>query len=198
MKLILSLLLLLAMVGCKSEAPPVSSGGVAVKEYPWSGELRNQISLKLDSFKAAVDWKDYCAGFYRLSDTDKIEVIYALAIQICKYESNCYDAAYSPDDYNGTDSIGLYQLSYEDDMKWCAMDYKKKNLIDPYVNIKCAIPEMARLIKQDEQIAGGYEKGTRKGLSRYWAVMWNTVDSKQGHLEQIKEAVNLSKQCRSL
>ncbi len=146
------------------------------KDHPeratWSRILREEVARKLASFKKASDANLYCAKFAGLNDTQKIEVFSTMAVAIALYESGYNPKSINPDDVAGTASIGLYQLSYEDQMKWCAMDKKKSNLTDPLVNIQCAIPEMARLIEKDGVIAAGQLKFLRRGLARYWAVTW--------------------------
>lgn len=188
------LLLTVMMAGAASKAPPQkivipvkpapveqvpSDSSLALaweKDHPeratWSRVLREEIARKLPQFKKAADWNLYCAKFAGLNDAQKIEVISTMAVAIAYYESAYNPKSINPDDVAGTASIGLYQLSYEDEMKWCAMDRKKANLTDPLVNIQCAIPEMARLIEKDGVIASGQLKFLRRGLARYWAVIW--------------------------
>ncbi len=162
----------------------------------WHAELKTQIAAHLPEFNKASDWTEYCAPFKLLKDEDKISVIYWMSLQICKYESGCDPRQVTPDDVNGTASIGLFQLSYEDNMKWCAMDSKKKNLTDGIVNVQCAVPKMAKLIAEDGVVSQGQAKGTRKGLARYWSVTW--PGPKQGHLDQIKSSVRSLAICKAL
>lgn len=151
----------------------------------WSAELRSQVLGALPQLKLASDWNSYCKGFQSKSTDQQVDAISAMAVAISLFES-----AYNPKSiYHeppplGVDSIGLFQLSYEDNMKWCPMSRAKSNLTDPLVNIDCAIPEMAVLIAKDGVVAMGGKGTARRGLARYWSVMWPT-----GHLSEIKRAV---------
>jgi hypothetical protein len=139
----------------------------------WSTELRTQFSNHLSDFAAASDLADFCPKYQALSDPGKIEALATLAVAIAKYESN-----YNPKQHFGEppplgyDSIGLFQLSYEDGFSWCVLDRSAKSLEDPINNIRCAVPEMARLVKRDERLAGGSSLKDAKGLGHYWSVVW--------------------------
>lgn len=158
----------------------------------WSARLRMQITQNLPAFLKAGDWSLYCSKFTLLSEGEKVDAIATMAVAIALYESSYKPASvYHEPPPLSVDSIGLYQLSYEDKMKWCDMDRQKGNLIDPLVNIDCAIPEMASLIVRDKVVAAGQKKGTRQGLARYWSVMWPT-----GHLSDIRKAVQSLSFCK--
>lgn len=179
------------------DAPEASDLPLAwEKNHPeraaWSKVLRENIAQNLPTFLKASDWTLYCSKFNQLSAAEKIDAIATMSVAIALYESAYKPASvYHEPPLLGVDSIGLFQLSYEDEMQWCAMDRKKGNLVDPLVNIQCAIPEMAKLIDKDGVVAEGQIRGTRKGLARYWSTMWP-----KGHLNDIRKAVQTLPFCK--
>ena len=155
----------------------------------WSAKLRGDIYSHIADFNKA-DWSKYCKKFDSLSNIDRVEVIATMAVAIAYFESS-YDPTVAGPDVGNTESIGLFQLSYEDNMKWCAMDSKLGNLIDPIVNIDCAIGEMSFLISKDNIVAFGgsseFHEHMASGLARYWSTTW---DDSRGKLNQIRLRTN--------
>jgi hypothetical protein len=182
--------------GGSSEPAPSSTPGVVAIVAPlawesghperaaWSAELRRQFTAALSSFDQASDTSAYCTRYAELSVDQRVAVWATMAVAIAKYESAYNPASIAPCDANCTASIGLYQLSYEDQMSWCAMNKAAGNLIDPIVNIRCAVPEMQRLVARDGVVASGWTvkssakvPAAARGLSRYWSTMWNSSNS---------------------
>lgn len=157
----------------------------------WSTEIRKLFKENLDSFNSAADVKGYCGKWSTLNSDQKITVLGTMAVAIALYESdyNPGNVYHEPPPLS-VDSIGLYQLSYEDQMKWCSMVRASNTLKDPITNIRCAIPEMAMLAKKDGVISGG-SSGAWRGLPRYWSTMRPT-----GKLTQIKSATNSLEFCK--
>jgi len=151
---------------------------------PWSIALRAEIGKKLDDFDRATDLDLYCPRYRKLSTDDRVSAIAAMAVAIAKFESG-----YNPKQHFGEppplgyDSIGLFQLSYEDGFTWCELDRGKKSLEDPINNIRCAVPEMARLIAKDGVVAAGTDKASAQGLARYWSVV---REGAKHHLQAIR------------
>lgn len=176
--------------GCNSPSPPpVSTPPVLPPSGPtgaaplawekghperrsWSQTLRDQIAEHLSTFDGASDITNFCPGYAQLPADDRVHVLATIAVGIAKFESG-YDPTrhFGEPPPLGYDSIGLFQLSYEDGFSWCAMDRASKTLEEPINNIRCAVPEMARLVAADQIIAAGVDKGSARGLARYWSVV---------------------------
>ena len=156
----------------------------------WSTELRSQIKSVLSVFDSASDVASFCPKYNSLTEAQRIDVWATMAVKITLFESS-----YDPNNkyYEttmGIYSIGLFQLSYEDNMKWCKMTPGTYPLTDPILNIKCAVPEMAWLIKKDGVIATGSGSSSR-GLGRYWSTM-----RQSGHYGEIVAATRALSYCK--
>jgi hypothetical protein len=157
------------------------------ENHPWSVELRRQINAHLGTFEKATDWKSFCPKWDSLTQKQEVNVIATMAVWIAYYECDWNSKSDAPD-VGSTNSVGLFQLSYEDNMKWCPMSAAKKNLTDGIVNIQCAIPEMAYLIEEDGLVVASGAKADflakpkrSKGLSLYWSTMW--TDGKKPQIQ---------------
>ncbi|EGF89751.1 lytic transglycosylase, catalytic [Asticcacaulis biprosthecium C19] len=139
---------------------------------PWSTELRTQVRANLASFDKATDWADFCPTYGSLTADDKVEVIATLAVAIARYESNYnpHTIYHEPAPLN-VDSVGLFQLPYEDGFTWCTLNRTAKSLEDPINNIRCAVPKMARLIAKDKVVTAGSTGANAQGLARYWSTV---------------------------
>ena len=160
----------------------------------WSTELRTQIKANLTSFNKAPDLADICSAYGELSDDDKVNVLATMAVAIAKYESNYNPhTIYHEPPPLGVDSVGLYQLSYEDGFSWCVLDRANASLEDPINNIRCAIPKMAKLIAKDRILTAGSTGANAMGLARYWSVMRLGAGH---HLEDIRAATRSLALCQ--
>lgn len=136
----------------------------------WSKELLQDFQNNLATFDKAGDVASFCPKWKTLDADHKVHVLATMAVSIALYES-----AYNPNSiYHeppplGINSVGLFQLSYEDRMSWCSMVAAQKTLQNPITNISCAVPEMAKLTRENGVISG-YANGWR-GLARYWSTM---------------------------
>lgn len=157
----------------------------------WSQELLQQFKGNLGSFDNANDLASFCPKYKSLDSDHKAFVLGTMAVAVALYESS-----YNPNSIFheppplGIDSVGLFQLSYEDKFPWCVMQKAQKTLENPRVNIECAVPEMAKLVSRDGVLSGG-SKGAWKGMARYWSTM-----RPSGKLAQIKSATNQLAFCR--
>lgn len=138
----------------------------------WSAELRKQVKSNLPSFDKATDWADFCPSYANLHVDGRVEVIATLAVAIARFESN-YDPGkiYREPAPLNVDSVGLFQLSYEDRLTGCVVDRAAKSLEDPINTIRCAVPHMARFIAKDKLVTAGSTGANALGLARYWSVM---------------------------
>jgi hypothetical protein len=123
-----------------------------------------------------------------------VEVLSTIAVAVAKRESNYKPGLhYGEPPPLGYDSIGLFQLSYEDGFSWCTLDRTAKSLEDPINNIRCAVPEMAGLVKRDRVIAKGATKSDARGLARYWSVV---REGPSHHLAEIRASAAALPYCR--
>ncbi len=160
----------------------------------WSNALMSDLSDHLASFGSARDIGSFCPNYARLSAADRVWVIATIAVAIAKFESN-----FNPRQHFGEppplgyDSIGLFQLSYEDGFKWCRMNRAAKSLEDPVTNIACTVPEMARLVATDRVLAAGTNSRNTRGLARYWSVVRR---GEKHHLGEIRAMATALPHCK--
>lgn len=158
----------------------------------WSEHLNNAMKANLATFNGAKDVTDFCPKWITLDNDQKVLVLSTMAVEIARYESSFNpNSIYHEPPPLGIDSIGLYQLSYEDKFSWCLMDRKAKTLQNPLINIECAVPAMASLARRDGYIAKGSSGGGRLGLSRYWSVMW--TNKKKSNILSVTKALAICK-----
>ena len=138
----------------------------------WSAALRQGIAAELARFGVPADIAEYCPTFASLDASGRTEALSVMSVAIAKRES-AYDPAmvYGEPPPLSVDSIGLFQLSYEDGFSWCRLDRASDSLKDPGTNIACAVGEMARLVARDGVIASGSSSSDARGLARYWSVV---------------------------
>lgn len=156
---------------------PISAAPLAwEKDHPeravWSQSLRQALSGELGRFGVPQDIAEYCPAFSSLDTAGRTEALSVMAVAMAKRESS-YDPAtvFGEPPPLSVDSIGLFQLSYEDGFSWCSLDRSSNSLQDPVNNIVCAVGEMARLVARDGVIASGSTSSDAKGLARYWSVI---------------------------
>jgi transglycosylase-like protein with SLT domain len=84
----------------------------------------------------------------------------------------------------GVDSVGLLQLSYEDEPVYHLehLDRAGKSLEDPLVNLRCGVKIMATLVAKDGVVAATVD-GKHRGGARYWSVL---RAGGRHHLEEIR------------
>lgn len=142
------------------------------ERQPWSAQLRNSLRAELARFGTPADIDAYCPRYANLDAQNQVEVLATLVVAIAKRESNYKpETVFAEPPPLGVDSIGLFQMSYEDNLGWCSMDKSQDSLKEPLNNIRCAVGEMARLVARDGVIASGSSVKSGKGLARYWSVM---------------------------
>lgn len=122
-----------------------------------------------------ADADQFCKGYDSLPRAKRIEFWANLFAIIAKYECgyNPESASVDVGTKNNLDtySVGLFQLSVVDQQSYkFDLGFDFDDLKDGSKNIQLAIPIAARLVAQDNRIAGKID-GKWKGLTRYWAVM---------------------------
>lgn len=109
---------------------------------------------------------------------DKYKAWGEVIVAVVKFESNYNPkTVYGEPPPLGYDSIGLLQLSYEDNAGYpfCKLSRAQKNLLDPLVNLNCGVRIMAQLIAKDGHISGSHLNAKGKtvytGASAYWSTL---------------------------
>lgn len=138
----------------------------------WSAQLLASISAS----KAALDRghpEGVAPGYSKLSPPHQIKWWAELVVKMAFFESdwNPHDVYHEPPPL-GVDSVGLLQLSYEDEPIYHLekLDRALKSLEDPLVNLRCAIAILAALVSKDGVVAASVGD-KHKGGARYWSVL---------------------------
>jgi hypothetical protein len=128
----------------------------------------------------------FIPGYSALSPEMKIRFWCELVIAIAWFESSWNPRSiYHEPPPLGVDSVGLLQLSYEDQDHYDLehLDRQARRLEDPLVNLRCGVKILAKLVA-DNRVVERSEGKKYSGAARYWSVM------RQGHhLEDIKAKV---------
>jgi len=163
--------------------PKPKPGPATVGGLPWDGKHKDSAvwteKLKQEIIKRGMvklspsDIATFCPGYSKQDDQGKLVAWMNLFSIMAKYESS-----YNPKTFFmeppplGYHSIGLFQLSYEDQPNYpeCALSKSQKNLEDGVHNIKCAVIILNKLVTQNKRIAGQVS-GRWQGGARYWSVL---------------------------
>lgn len=186
---VLAAVLLLILASCtqlptKPEESEKPVSGIPEKtNLPWAGKHKDSSlwteKLKQEVIKrglvklSPIDIMSFCPGYAKQGEQGKLVAWMHLFAIMAKFESN-----YNPKTFFmeppplGYHSIGLFQLSYEDQAAYpeCSLSKSEKNLEDGVHNIKCAVIILAKLVKQNNRIAGKVS-GKWMGGARYWSVL---------------------------
>lgn len=150
----------------------------------WSQELLATIPAHLEQLEVGNP-EQFVAGYVQLSQLERVGYWAELFIAIAKFESSWKpNAIYHEPPPLGVDSIGLLQLSYEDEAIYRLerLDRAKRSLEDPLVNLRCGVKILASLLTQDRMVA--FSNGnSHRGGARYWSVLRPGL---KHHLEEIK------------
>ncbi len=136
----------------------------------WSDELRSAIKPNLGRLEMAEDIDKFAPNYKSLSESRQIDVWAALFVAIA-----CYESEYNPHsilkETSGQDSVGLLQLSYENQAAYDLepLDRKAKSLEDPLVNLRCGVKILAHWVEKDHVIAAGSSLKDGRGGARYWS-----------------------------
>lgn len=150
-------------------------------EFPkdWAQVLNDQISSYLSVFDGVTDHEDWHPNYDALTRDKRVGLWAAMFIELAWYESAFDPKCRYFEKTMGYYSVGLYQLSYEDNMP--GMDKSTDNLTDPKANIELAVREACKLLKSSGLIAKGQGSGSR-GMAAYWSTM-----RENHHLNDIKK-----------
>lgn len=151
----------------------------------WSAELLKSVTAAkpmLDQANAEA----FIKGYGQLEMPFQLKLWAELIVAISQYESNWDpNEIYHEHPPLDVDSVGLLQLSYEDEKPYGLEPLSRaaKSLQDPLINLRCGVKILSQLVSHDKvvEFSSGKKFG---GASRYWSVI------RQGHhLEDIKSAV---------
>lgn len=153
----------------------------------WSPELLSSVNKYLQQLEQGAPDK-FIADYTGLLPDDKLKFWSEIIIAMIKFESN-FDphCIYHEPPPLGIDSVGLLQLSYEDQDNYGLekIERSNKSLEDPLVNIRCGLTIFSHWVAKDNTVASGAGKQSR-GAARYWSVMrsGHHVDEIQARVKQ--------------
>ena len=138
----------------------------------WSAQLLASISAS----KATLDRghpKGVALGYSALPSPLQTKWWAELLVEMARFESSWkpHEIYHEPPPL-GVDSVGLLQLSYEDEpiYRLEKLDRAAKSLEDPLVNLRCAVAILAALVCKDGVVASS-NGAKHKGGARYWSVL---------------------------
>lgn len=141
----------------------------------WTQELKLDVSSSDLPDGEPEGVEDFCPAYHLLSRDQRVNFWMQLISRIAQAESG-FDpnSTYQEPGGNagpGTLSVGLFQISYEDQLPYRLelLDRAAKTLQNPIVNIRCAVQMMNHLVNRDSAL---FSPGPSwLGLSRYWSTM---------------------------
>lgn len=152
---------------------------------PWTAQLLTSVEAAIPLLEQA-DADAFVAGYAGLGAPLRIKYWAELLVAIAWFESNWNPNNITPEPSLGVDSIGLLQLSYEDQKSYHLpepLDPAKKSLQDPLTNLRCGVYIFAHLVSQDK-VVEGKDGGKYQGAARYWSTI-----RQQEHLGEIQSRV---------
>jgi Transglycosylase SLT domain len=138
----------------------------------WSAQLLESVT----SSKQELDRGNpeaFAAGYSALPASRQVKFWAELFVAIARFESGWkpHEVFHEPPPL-GVDSIGLLQLSYEDEPVYHLehLDRNQKSLEDPLMNLRCGVKIMSTLVARDGVVATSVG-GKHQGGARYWSVL---------------------------
>jgi hypothetical protein len=157
-------------------APVVPADPAICKKGDWCWSIL--VASKLTPAMLQANVSSICPAYRKLG----AETVWVNIVRSISYA----ESAWNPGDVYtessmGTDPVtgkqvvseGLLQLSYQDAVNWksvpdcAAIDYKKKNIQDPILNLKCGLGIMDRLAKR----GGAEDISSKNSLGSYWSTI---------------------------
>jgi hypothetical protein len=195
----LLLLLLLALVGCspvpvtpnpdiKPDTPPMPGQVCPEKTFCWDAIVMDKITDKM--LKANV--ASFCPKAKTL-DGKKVWLNIVKAISFAESSWNPEERyteksmGIDPVTKKQVVSEGLLQLSYQDSNNWSsrpsckAIDYEKKNITDPVLNLRCGLEIMDRLAER----GGSRDISDSKSLGAYWSAVWKGKTRSRAKMKEL-------------
>jgi hypothetical protein len=143
----------------------------------WTAFLRAQIESSEITQIELADGSILSPNYHKMTADQRVQRWCELCCRIVLHESDYNPmSVYHEPPPLGVDSIGLFQLSYEDQGSYhLPIKLSKANgdLTDPMINIQVAVFIMHQLVAQNGRLAGKVD-GHWQGLARYWSTMRDT------------------------
>jgi hypothetical protein len=151
---------------------------------PWSAQLRQSIASAKQELEQGNPER-FAPGYVELTESRQIKFWAELFVSIAHFESSWKPSEifHEPPSL-GVDSVGLLQLSYEDERIYRLehLDRNARSLEDPLVNLRCGVKIMSVLVAKDGVVAAS-DGGKHRGGARYWSVL------RAGHhIDEIRSA----------
>jgi hypothetical protein len=112
-------------------------------------------------------------GYDNLTPDLQLKFWGELVVAVAKFESswNPHDIFHEPPPLS-VDSIGLLQLSYEDQSAYNLepLSRAQKSLEDPFINLRCGVAILATLVAKDRTVTSSLS-GKYRGGAAYWSVL---------------------------
>ncbi|MGE8064812.1 transglycosylase SLT domain-containing protein [Pseudomonas sp. NPDC089569] len=168
----------------------ILSWDVNPQRSAWSRELLEGIESDWVSLESGSPDK-FVFGYSDLSSDNKKKFWAEIIIKMIAFESG-FDphCIYKEPPPLGVDSVGLLQLSYEDEQHYSLepLSREEKSLEDPWVNIRCGLKIFSHWLARDKVVAQG-SGGASRGAARYWSVL---REGQKHHLEEIRSHARAS------
>jgi hypothetical protein len=116
------------------------------------------------------DIASFCPAYTSQSPAGRASFWQALLTAVVKPESNYETAtAYWEDGRQQQFSLGLLQLSYNDNAGYSCGFTTEAQVTDPDRNLACGIRIVSKLVKRDGRIGG--DAGSTNGAAAYWSTL---------------------------
>lgn len=135
----------------------------------WTDKLMAEVNEHFQDLNKATDLKPFCPKYYELPRALQEEFWGELFTRVAYKESSFNPNTVYHESF-GVDSIGLYQLSYEDKPNYPSV-CPWTSLKDALQNIQCGVGVAAKWVGRDALISQGTSSKTAKGMARYWSTM---------------------------
>lgn len=164
------------------------------KNHPERATWSQQLIASVQQYKARLDAgnpEGFIAGYDRLTPAMQIRFWAELIIAMSKFESGWdpHNLFHEPPPL-GVDSIGLLQLSYEDEPNYHLEHLQKaaKDLENPLINLRCGLKIFSDLLARDGTVTRLVNQRFRGGAA-YWSVI---REGSGHHLAEIQALTKLN------
>jgi hypothetical protein len=156
----------------------------APERQAWSRQLLESIAAAKEPLDRGHP-DEFAPGYATLPPSRQIKFWAELLVAIAHFESSWkpHEVFHEPPPL-GVDSVGLLQLSYEDEPVHHLehLDRANRSLEDPLVNLRCGVKILSTLVARDAVVAATVAEKHRGG-ARYWSVV---RAGDRHHLEKIR------------
>jgi hypothetical protein len=168
------------------EPPSVTdmSWDTVLTRKAWSAQLITSVTESIPQLEQGNP-DAFLNGYSALSSALRIKFWAELLIAVAKFESSWKAREIFHENF-GVDSVGLLQLSYEDQTQYKLepLDRAAKSLEDPLINLRCGVTIFTKLVLGDKIVASSVG-GTHRGAAKYWSTL------RAGHI--LDQIISLTK-----